>query len=109
MTPLQSAKYYHWEKAFNGGGLFNSLDKQNEIQWIEAEDGQMQSRNKAYFCLKRRKKLAIKRTYKEMHQVSQFLSLKQNLVMLEMTCINGSEIQAPATVSLHTESTIAGL
>jgi len=51
--PLQPAKYYHWEKAFNCGGLLNSLDKQYEIQWMQAEDGQMQSTNKVYFCLKR--------------------------------------------------------
>lgn len=71
--PLQPAKYYHWEKAFNCGGLLNSLDKQYEIQWMQAEDRQMQSTNKVYFCLKQWKQLAIKRTYEEMHQVSQLL------------------------------------
>lgn len=49
MTWLQSLKYYHWEKAFNSGGLFNPVDRQNETQWMEDEGEQTQSRNRVLF------------------------------------------------------------
>jgi len=49
VTRLPSVQYCLWEKAFNSGGLFNPVDRQNEIQWMEDEGGQIQPRNKVNF------------------------------------------------------------
>lgn len=99
MTRLQSVKYYHWEKAFNSGGLFNPADRQNEIPWMEDEGGQLQPRNKVHFCLKQRKQLAIKEPMERCTRSPSSLSLKQNLIMFEMIDVTGSEVRGPATVS----------